>query len=96
MQVIERSVFGCLLGEVPKEAVESCRVDAVLLTEAEAKLLNEVNMKHCVGAYGKEAFSQRDKMVGKDEFEKFVAFLIFCRKSVVLGEAPEEVGTFWI
>ena len=79
VQVIERSVFGELLGEIPKECVECVKLDAVNLTEAEAKLLNEINLKHTSGCFGKDIFSTRDKMVQRDDFEKFVKYLIFCR-----------------
>ena len=82
-QVIERSVFGELLGEIPKECVECVKLDAVNFTEAEAKLFNEINLKHTSGCFGKEIFSGRDKMVQRDEFEKLVTFLLFCR-SVLL------------
>ena len=78
-QVIERSVFGELLGEIPKECVECVKLDAVNFTEAEAKLFNEINLKHTSGCFGKEIFSGRDKMVQRDEFEKFVTYLLFCR-----------------
>jgi len=87
-KIVEKSVFGELLKEIPQEAVECAAMEAVNITEAEAKLLNEVNMKHSEGAFGKETFSQRDKMVEKDQFEKFVTFLLFCRKCVLLGESP--------
>ena len=79
LQVIERSVFGELLGEIPKECVECVKMDAVNFTEAEAKLWNEINLKHTSGGFGKEIFSGRDKMVPRDDFEKFVTFLLFCR-----------------
>ena len=79
VQVIERSVFGELLGEIPKECVECVKLDAVNLTEAEAKLLNEINLKHTSGCFGKDIFSIRDKMFQRDDFEKFVKYLIFCR-----------------
>ena len=46
---------------------------------AEAKLLNEINLKHTSGCFGKDIFSTRDKMVQRDDFEKFVKYLIFCR-----------------
>jgi hypothetical protein len=92
LQVIERSVFGELLAETTKEAVECVKLEAVTLTEAEAKLLNEINMKHAGGSFGKEVFSQRDKMVERAEFEKFVTFLLFCRRTVALGEAPGEAA----
>ena len=78
-QVIERSVFGELLGEIPKECVECVKLDAVNFTEAEAKLFNEINLKHTSGCFGKDIFSTRDKMVQRDDFEKFVKYLIFCR-----------------
>ena len=66
VQVIERSVFGELLGEIPKECVECVKLDAVNLTEAEAKLLNEINLKHTSGCFGKDIFSTRDKMVQRE------------------------------
>jgi len=89
-KVIERSVFGELLGEIPKECVECVKLDAVNFTEAEAKLFNEINLKHTSGCFGKEIFSGRDKMVQREDFEKFVTYLLFCRKTVVMGEAAEE------
>ena len=67
------------MGEIPKECVECVKLDAVNFTEAEAKLFNEINLKHTSGCFGKEIFSGRDKMVKRDEFEKFVTFLLFCR-----------------
>ena len=104
-QVVERSIFGELLGEIPKECVECCRseiiaiisssfmliirLEAVTITDSEVKLINEIVMKHSNGMFGKEVYNQRDKMVKCDEFEKFVRFLLFCRKTVVVGEAPK-------
>ena len=109
--MVERSIFGELLGEIPKECVECCRLEvipiistiitviilmtiirleAVTITDSEVKLINEIAMKHSNGVFGKEVYNQRDKMVKCDEFEKFVRFLLFCRKTVVVGESPKE------
>ena len=45
------------------------------ITESEAKLLNEINMDHCAGEYGKQPFVTQDLIVKMSDFEDFYSIV---------------------
>lgn len=62
------------------------------ITEAEAKLLNEINVKHSDSIYGKEPFNaSKDYIVRLEDVIEFYAFLDVCYNKLLC--IPQSEGT---
>lgn len=48
------------------------------ITEAESRLLNEINIKHCDSQFGTELFSTHDLVVRLTDADEFCTFLMVC------------------
>ena len=59
------------------------------VTEAEAKLLFEINARHCDNNFGKNETFVRDFLVQSDEFLSFYNFLSLCNDKMVLKKSNE-------
>lgn len=64
--------------------IYSCTcIRSFFVTEHEAKLLNEINIKHSEGKYGRESFSTKDLIVKKSDADEFYSFLELCYNKLV-------------
>merc|ERR1712223_1827451 len=68
------------------------------ITDSEAKLLNEINIKHTDLHFGKEAFTTKDLVVRMADAKEFYRFLDLCYKKLVLkkSNASDKCGFFRI
>ena len=57
------------------------------ITDAESKLLNEINLKHADGLFSKEAFTTKDLVVRLSDAKEFYRFLDLCYKKLVLKKS---------
>lgn len=63
--------------------IYSCTcVRSYYITEAESRLFNEINQKHCEVQFGREAFSMKDLVVRLSDANKFYHFLDICYKKL--------------
>jgi len=79
--------------------VNSCTsIKSFYITDAETKLLNEINLKHSECAFGKEAFTSKDLVVKLEDVAEFYKFLDLCYKKLVLrkSNASDRCGFFRI
>jgi len=60
------------------------------ITKAESQLLNEINFQHSDSYYGKEQFTQKDKVVSFEEAKAFYFFLKFCYDRLILKKYKDE------
>lgn len=59
------------------------------ITEPEAKLLNEINMKHSDQIYGKELFQAgKDYIVRMEDVQEFYTFIEICYKKLLCNITP--------
>ena len=79
VRMVERKLLNKFLSVLPTE-VNSCHcIRSYYITDAEAKLLNEVNIKHSDLQFGKEAFTTKDlvvRMADAKEFYRYVHFSV--------------------
>merc|ERR1719412_373219 len=98
VRMVERKLLNKFLSVLPTE-VNSCHcIRSYYITDSEAKLLNEINIKHTDLHYGKEAFTTKDLVVRMTDAKEFYRFLDLCYKKLVLkkSNASDKCGFFRI
>merc|ERR1712223_156542 len=98
VRMVERKLLNKCLSVLPTE-VNSCHcIRSYYITESEAKLLNEINIKHTDLHFGKEAFTTKDLVVRMADAKEFYRFLDLCYKKLVLkkSNASDKCGFFRI
>merc|ERR1719192_940784 len=98
VRMVERKLLHKFLNVLPTE-VNSCHcIRSYYITDHEAKLLNEINIKHTDLHYGKEAFTTKDLVVRMADAKEFYRFLDLCYKKLVLkkSNASDKCGFFRI
>jgi len=98
VRMVERRLLNRYLQVLPPE-VNSCTcIRSYYITDAESKLLNEINLKHTDCAFGKEAFTSKDLVVRLTDAKEFYKFLDLCHKKLVLkkSNASDRCGFFRI
>uniref|UniRef100_A0A1B0CHX8 Uncharacterized protein n=2 Tax=Lutzomyia longipalpis TaxID=7200 RepID=A0A1B0CHX8_LUTLO len=60
-------------------------VSSYYITEAEGRLLNEINHKHSESHFGREMFTVKDLVVRLSDVSKFWTFLDVCYKKLLMG-----------
>lgn len=98
VRMVERKLLNKFLSVLPSE-VNSCHcIRSYYITDAESKLLNEINLKHADCHFGKEAFTSKDLVVRLADAKEFYRFLDLCYKKLVLkrSNASDRCGFFRI
>jgi len=98
VRMVERRLLNRYLQVLPPE-VNSCTcIRSYYITDAESKLLNEINLKHTDCTFGKEAFTSKDLVVRLTDAKEFYKFLDLCHKKLVLkkSNASDRCGFFRI
>lgn len=71
VRMVERKLLNKFLSVLPTE-VNSCHcIRSYYITDTEAKLLNEINIKHADLHFGKEAFTTKDLVVRMADAKEF-------------------------
>lgn len=66
--------------------IYSCTcIRSYYITEIEARLLNEINNRHCDGQFGRELFTQKDLVVRLLDAYEFYNFLDVCYNKLLRG-----------
>ena len=74
VRMIERKLLNKFLSVLPTE-VNSCHcIRSYYITDSEAKLLNEINIKHADLHFGKEAFTTKDLVVRMADAKEFYRY----------------------
>jgi len=98
VRMVERKLLNKFLSVLPTE-VNSCHyIQSYYITDSEAKLLNEINIKYADLHFGKEAFTTEDLVVRMADVKEFYRFLDLCYKKLVLkkSKASDKCGFFRI
>jgi len=98
VRMVERRLLNRYLQVLPQEVNNCTCIRSYYLSDAESKLLNEINMKHQDCIYGKEAFTSKDLVVRLKDAQEFQKFLDLCHKKLVLkrSNASDRCGFFRI
>lgn len=57
------------------------------ITDAEARILNEINLKHCDGQFGRDHFTNKDLVVRLQDAAEFYKFLDVCYNKLLLSSS---------
>jgi len=88
VRMVGKVLLAKFLG-LPNEVLTCATVFSFRLTEAEMKLLNEINSIHCDSKYGKERFNAQDLLVKKDDIVELYKFMDLCHKKMILKKSTE-------
>lgn len=92
LRILEKSV----LAKYNKRTlrIDRCHtnIEHFPLTKIHCELLNEINFKHCDGAYGKEKFSTKDKLVRLSDAHKYYTFVDLCHQPLMKGVRVQSEG----
>lgn len=78
VRMVEMKVLNKLLTFLHQDLYNCTNIRSYYITEAEARLLNEINFKHCDYQFGREQFTSRDLIVRLTDANEFYQFLGYC------------------
>ncbi|XP_058119233.1 uncharacterized protein LOC131289770 isoform X1 [Anopheles ziemanni] len=88
VRMVEMKLLNKYLTVLHQDIYTCTCVRSYYITEAECKLLNEINTKHCDLHYGREMFTLKDLVVRVSDAYKFHQFLDVCYKKLTVGCGP--------
>lgn len=89
VRMVETKLLNKYLSYLPHEITTCIHVRSYFITDSEAKLLNEINMKHCEFQFGRDLFTTKDLVVRLQDARCFYRFLDTCFKKLV-QKSPEQ------
>lgn len=78
VHMVEMKVLNKLLRLLHEDLFTCVNIRSYHITEAEARLLNEINFKHSNCQFGMKQFQSADLIVRTEDAINFVKFLIYC------------------
>lgn len=89
VRIAETQLLSNYLNYLHADIYTCTSVKSHFITESEAKLLNEINMKHSDQIYGKELFQAgKDFIVRMEDVQEFYAFIEVCYKKLLCNIIP--------
>ncbi|KAF7267113.1 hypothetical protein GWI33_019609 [Rhynchophorus ferrugineus] len=89
VRMVEMKVLNKWLNYLHQDLYNCTNIRSYYITEAEARLLNEINLKHCDHQFGREQFTSRDLIVRLSDANEFYQFLGHCYHKLVNTIEPE-------
>lgn len=86
VRMAEMKALNKFLVYLHQDIYNCTRITSYYLTEAESRLLNEINFKHCDQKFGREHFTKNDVIVRFEDAKEFHSFLCFCYTKLVSGD----------
>lgn len=83
VRMVESKVLNKLLTYLHQDIYNCTNIRSYYITEAEARLLNEINFKHCDYQFGRDHFTTRDLIVRLQDAREFHKFLSHCYNKLV-------------
>nr|CAD7397069.1 unnamed protein product [Timema poppensis] len=87
VRMVENKLLNKYLSYLHSDIYSCTCVRSYYITEAEAKLLNEINLKHCEGCFGRETFTTKDLVVRLQDAGEFYNFLDVCYNKLLLSSS---------
>ena len=95
VRMVENKLLNKYLAHLPQEITTCINVRSYFITDHEARLLIEINTKHCENQFGRDPFTTKDLVVKVSEAVCFHKFLNTCyRKLVQRSSEPSEFCGF--
>ena len=83
VRIFEQRVLKMFSTILRPELYSCVSIKSHYITDLEARLLNEINVKHCDWQYGRELFTVRDLIVSLVDAMEFFKFLQTCQNKLV-------------
>ncbi|KAI5722252.1 hypothetical protein M8J76_005910 [Diaphorina citri] len=87
VRIMEMKVLSTHLNFLHPDIYLQARVPSYEMTEAEHRLLNEINVRHCESKFGRESFSSKDLVVKLKDAIDFFMFLDVCYHKLQNGSS---------
>lgn len=87
VRMVEMKLLNKYLNYLHQDIYSCTCVRSYYITEAESRLLNEINHKHCDSQFGREMFTLKDLVVRLSDANKFYQFLDICYKKLLMGSS---------
>ncbi|XP_050081368.1 uncharacterized protein LOC126568783 isoform X2 [Anopheles maculipalpis] len=85
VRMVEMKLLNKYLNYLHQDIYTCTCVRSYYITDAECKLLNEINQKHSDMQFGRELFTLKDLVVRVSDAYKFFQFLEVCYKKLLMG-----------
>ncbi|XP_066993187.1 uncharacterized protein [Anabrus simplex] len=85
VRMVESKLLSKYLNYLHSDIYSCTCIRSYYITDAEARLLNEVNVKHCEGQFGREPFTTKDLVVRLQDAGEFYNFLDVCYNKLLLS-----------
>ncbi|XP_060537177.1 uncharacterized protein LOC132708692 isoform X2 [Cylas formicarius] len=90
VRMVEMKVLNKWLNYLHQDLYNCTNIRSYYITEVEARLLNEINLKHCDYQFGREQFTSRDLIVRLSDANEFYQFLGHCYHKLVNSLEPNQ------
>ena len=78
VRMVEMKLLSKYLTYLHSDIYSCTCIRSYYITEAEARLLNDINMKHCDFQFGRDPFTTKDLVVRLQDADEFYTFLDVC------------------
>jgi hypothetical protein len=90
VRIVENKLLNKYLTVLHQDLYNCTSVRSYYITDVEARLLDEINFRHCDQYFGKEKFSSKDLIVRLSDAQKFQQFLDVCYKKLTNFSTPND------
>lgn len=90
VRIVEQKLLNKYLNVLHQDLYNCTSVRSYYITDVEARLLDEINFRHCDQCFGKEKFSMKDLIVRLTDAQKFQQFLDVCYKKLTNFSTPND------
>lgn len=87
---VEQKLLNKYLNVLHQDLYNCINIRSYYITENEARLLDDINIRHCDQYFGKEKFSTKDLIVRFTDTQKFQQFLDVCYKKLTNYSTPND------
>lgn len=85
VRILESKLLNKYLSYLHSDIYSCTCIRSYYITEAESKLFNEINIKHCENQFGREQFTCKDLVVRLSDAKEFYKFLDVCYTKLIAG-----------
>lgn len=87
VKILENKLLNKYLSYLHSDIYSCTCIRSYYITEAESKLLNEINVKHCENQFGRDSFTTKDLVVRLVDAKEFYTFLDVCYTKLTAGSS---------
>ncbi|KAF7401486.1 hypothetical protein HZH68_007306 [Vespula germanica] len=88
VRILESKLLNKYLSYLHSDIYSCTCIRSYYITDAESKLFNEINIKHCDNQFGRDQFTCKDLVVRLSDAKEFYTFLDVCYTKLTAGANP--------